>query len=434
MEAVPHAVVSRNPRRSSRRATLAAVAVALACASLARAQDEDADAPDEGGGRPWEAYFVGYESEPGMLASGRVLASIQRGASRGFAALADEKPKLAPVWEFPLAAALFLVEHEIGGHGGRAREFDLGPHYGFGYDLSAYTTVDRNPRTNFESAEVAAGGFEATGVLGHRLLLDLYRAGGAEASTVPLLLLAKTDFSLYVQQIDSPGNPDSFVEQLHSGYDPVIYLAARQAARVGADPEDFWNELYDVDFADPLLDRNYDDLREAAIWNALDPALVAAVWSYFGAHLGDGKARIEPLALRLGAGDLALTVGTRAYLSPTWVSKVLDLHLRTPVALVTVWVRQLEGSIDSAYGWGASVHGLELGPLAFHLEGEIWDEPQGPEGPTPVDGWNASAELDWEIAGGIGVSLRFGRKEAGVLPGLPVDEGTYAGFGLLVAR
>lgn len=406
-----------------RRPFLWLAALALLVAPAAGADDT----------KPYDAYFLGYETEPSMLATGRILSSIQRGTSRVFATMAEDKPKLAPAYEFPLALLLFLIEHEIGGHGGRAREFDLGPSYGFGYDLSAYTTVDRNPRTNFESAEVAAGGIEATGVLGHRLLLDLYRDEGAEGSTIPLLLLAKTDFSLYVEQIESPSNEVEFVEQLHSGYDPVIYLAARQAARVGADPEDFWNALYEVDFDDPLLDRNHDDLEAAALWNALDPALVAAAWSYFSDRLGKGELRVRPYALRLGE-ELGLTVGTRAFLSTTWVSRVLDVHLRTPFGLVTVWARDLKGSVETKYGYGAGLHGVWLGPIELHVEGEVWDEPQGPEGPTEQDGWNAGAELDVEIAGGIGVSARFGRKSAGILPGLPVDEGSYVGFGVLVRR
>src|SRR5215208_777048 len=98
----------------------------------------------------FDPLFLGYESEPGMEFGGRTVASLQSVASRGLAALfrAERHPAVAPAWEFPLAAALLLVQHEVGGHGGRAREFGLSPSYSFNYDFSGGTSIDRIPETN----------------------------------------------------------------------------------------------------------------------------------------------------------------------------------------------------------------------------------------------------------------------------------------------
>jgi hypothetical protein len=84
---------------------------------LAQAQTE----PDE-----HDLWFLGYETEPAMDFGGRTLASIQSGISQGIGSIKDvgeRHPGVTPAWEFPVGAALLLVQHEVGGHGGRAREF-----------------------------------------------------------------------------------------------------------------------------------------------------------------------------------------------------------------------------------------------------------------------------------------------------------------------
>ena len=142
---------------------------------------------------------------------------------------------------------------------------------------------------------------------------------------------------------------------------------------------------------------------------------------------------MRPAAIRLGGG-VALTAGTRAFLAPTQVSRILDLHLRTGVGLFSLSARELRGSTERTHGYGASVHGVRAGPVELHLEGESWREPRAPEGATERDGWHLGAEADWQVTGTLGLSLRAGRKSAGVLPGLPLDAGSYVGFGLLYAR
>src|SRR5687767_14847677 len=69
-----------------------------------------------------DLYFLGYETEPAMDFGGRTLTSLHSGLSRAFGSIRDmgeRHPGLAPSWEFPVAAAILLVQHEVGGHGGR---------------------------------------------------------------------------------------------------------------------------------------------------------------------------------------------------------------------------------------------------------------------------------------------------------------------------
>src|SRR4030095_12665895 len=91
---------------------------------------------------------------------------ISRSCSR-IGNVGERHPGLAPAWEFPVGAAVLLIQHEVGGHGGRARGFGFSPRYCFGYELPAATGTKRPPETNEDNALLAAGGVEADGVMAH---------------------------------------------------------------------------------------------------------------------------------------------------------------------------------------------------------------------------------------------------------------------------
>lgn len=386
----------------------------------------------------WEPLFLGWESEPAMDLGGRTVVSLQSLISRGIAGIRDmgeRHPAVAPAWEFPVGAVLLLVQHEVDGHGGRGREFGLGPSYGFGYDLSAYTTTDRPPGTNEEGSLLAAGGTEATGVMAHRVLLDLLRPDGADGAKVPLAMIAKLDLTLYIASTARPGRPgsgdaDDFLEQLEEGNDIAYWLASRQSQRLGGDPADVWFGLYEVDLDDPLLERTWEDARATALWNLLDPSLVTAVVAYFREHVLRGEERVRMPVLRIAEG-LGLTLGTRGALGPREVSRFLDLYAATRQGVFTGYVRDLDSTFDRTYGLGAGVHGLRLGGrLDFGVFVDAWEEPDAREGePRDASGWNATVELNvrphsrWGFAGKLGV------KSEGFLPGLPLADGAYVGLG-----
>jgi hypothetical protein len=85
-----------------------------------------------------------------------------------------------------------------------------------------------------------------------------------------MLLMTKVDLTNYVTGTDKPKADNDFVDQFDDGNDIAIYLVSRQAQRVRADPADVWERRYAVDFADPLLQDNWDDARTTALWNLLD--------------------------------------------------------------------------------------------------------------------------------------------------------------------
>jgi hypothetical protein len=407
--------------RPRTRVLIAGACALLICFAPARAQ---------------EPHGLGWQSEPAMEFGGRSLATIQELSSSFFGrtSAAARQPALAASWEFPTALILFLAQHEVMGHGGRAREFDLGPSYGVGFDFSAYTEIDETPETNEQNILLGAAGSEASTVLSRRLLLDLHQPGGGEGSGVPLLMLSKIDLTLYVMGTLPPGDDEGdFEDQYEEGNDVAYYLVSRQALRAGADPAQVWDGDYPIDFDDRLLDENWDEVRLTALWNLLDPAFVMSIVGYFQQHLGEGERHVTPLVWKVSPG-LGLTLGTRGALGVGEVSRFMDLYMITKRGIGSLYVRDLDSSTDRTYGFGAGFHRAPLGShLRLSVQGDWWDEPAAAERSEPISGWNATLEIDWAIRGGWGVSAMVGKKSGGFYPGLPADRGAYTGFGILAS-
>ena len=189
----------------------------------------------------YDPFFLGYETEPGMDYGGRTLSSVQSAIGRAIGSLphVDRHPGLAPAWEFPIGAFLTVVQHEVDGHGGRAREFGLGPSYGFGFDFSGYTTTRLAPATHTENMLIGTAGVESDGMMARRILLDALRPEGTDGAKIPLAFMGKLDLSLYVSEVRRPASDaQRFVDQYRQGNDMAFYLVARQAARRGARPAD----------------------------------------------------------------------------------------------------------------------------------------------------------------------------------------------------
>jgi hypothetical protein len=392
-----------------------------------------AQTPESATDSTWEPLFLGFGSEPEMDYAGRTVMSLDSLLSRSFSRIGDageRRPGLALAWEFPLGAALLLVQHEVAGHGGRGREFGLSPSYSFGYDFSAATGIERPPATNEENALLAAGGVEADGVMAHRTLLDLLRPEGADGAKVPLAVMAKLDLTLYVSTAEDPDSGEDLVDQYREGNDIAYYLLSRQAQRRGADPASIWDGTYEADLRDRLLGSTWDDARVTALWNLLDPSLVGAMVNYFRQHLFGGSVRVHAPVVRISDG-IGLTLGTRGVLGPQEVSRFLDLHAATRRGVLTVYVRDLDSSIDRTYGVGAGVHGLKLGRnLEIGLSADAWDEPEARERIRSGSGWNATAEVNALFGERWGFAAKAGSKSDGFFPGLPLEEGTYFGFGV----
>lgn len=382
----------------------------------------------------WDPLFLGYGSHPEMDYTGRTVMSLQSGLSRSIGSIRDigeRRPAFAPAWEFPLAAWMLLLQHEVSGHGGRARELGLSPSYEFSF-LSAATGTARPPSTNEENTLIAAGGTESDTVMARRVLLDSLGPDGVDGAKLPLYLMSKLDLSIYVLGTEEgPEAGEDFVDQYRDGNDIVYYVISRQADRRGADPAVVWEGTYQADLSDPLLEATWDDAETTALWSMLDPSMIGAMVGYFRQHVVGGEVRVKAPVLRLSEG-VGLTVGTRGALGPQEVTRFLDLYATTPRGVFSAYVRDLDSSVDRTYGLGAGVHGLRLRPnLELGFGADVWEEPDSLERLRDGNGWNATVELDALLSDRWGVAAKVGAKSEGFFPGLPLEDGPYFGFGVL---
>lgn len=379
-------------------------------------------------------YFLGYESEPSMDYGGRMIVSLHRGVSDLGAVFTRRFPYVAAAYEFPIALLISSVQHEVFGHGARAREYNLDPDYGFGLDASAYTTIDKDPKNNMDLANLCAGGTEADSVMAHRILLDLCDPDGGPACSIPLMFFAKMDFSLYVFSTAKPTEDSAvFTDDYESGNDIALYLVTRQAQRLGGSAVDVWNRDYDIDFDEPELKDTYNQMQSAAVWNMADPMMWASMFLYVRQHLIQGKRRTAAPALPLGP-HAAITIGTRAAMSPDSVTRFADLYLLTDIGIFNVYGRDLQSTEQTTYGFGAAIQRLHLGEaVLLNLAGDLWKNPEGTEEFYDNDsGWNMSSEAQFALGGPVWLALKVGGKSEGFLPGLPSDSGVYGGAGVVV--
>lgn len=383
--------------------------------------------------RVFDAYYLGFESEPAMDAGGQDVVTVHSLISRGLGKV-TRTSYAAPAYEFFFAAGLSTFQHEVFGHGSRAREYNLDPVYSFGVDFSGGTGLNRDPTTMEQNIMIAGGGTEGDSVMANRILRDLYTGDGTDGSKIPLMALAKIDFSLYCLITPDPSDSrEDFEDAYTNGNDIAYYITARQAQRRQANPADVWNNDYAIDFGDPMLEDNYDELRAAALWNLADPAALSAMYAYVADHVIRGKTQVRPPVIPLGGG-FGLTAGTRAFMGPQEVTRFLDLYLVTPGPLVMLYARDLQSSVDQTFGYGGGLYKIPLGPrLKLSLLGDAWQVPESAEKLYQGTGWNGCGEVEAMFSDHIGVSCKIGNKSAGFFPGTPMEEGVYGGAGVLVA-
>ena len=72
--------------------------------------------------RAFDAYFLGFETDPAMDYGGASVVSVHSLLSRGISRVVPIS-YAAPAYEFFFAAGLSTFQHEVFGHGSRGREF-----------------------------------------------------------------------------------------------------------------------------------------------------------------------------------------------------------------------------------------------------------------------------------------------------------------------
>ncbi len=399
--------------------------------------DGESAEPDRGS--VWGPYFLGFETEPAMDAGGRLVASAHGLLTdAGWRVL--HRMRIVPTsYETLFGLGLSVVQHEVFGHGSRAREYNLNPAYGFGLDFSGYTSVRRDPQNNLQMVTLASGGTEGGSLLARRLLLAFCAPDGWPAAATPLMFFTKTDLSLYVFSTAKPRRPDerettvrSFVDDYKNGNDIALYLVSRQAQRQGGQAVDVWTRTYEPDLTEPEIREVWKHAQTAAAWNMADPMMWGSVFLYLKEHLFQRRRVTTPPALPFGDG-FGVTVGTRAFLGPDSVSRFLDLYILTPSAVLAVYGRELISTEETRLGFGAGIYRLRVGSgVTLSVAGDLWENPAAPERfEEEAQGWNVNSEIDMTLGGPLALSVKIGAKGKGFFPGTPGEAGLYGGGGLV---
>jgi hypothetical protein len=297
-----------------------------------------------------------------------------------------------------------------------------------------FTYVEEEPEMIDDVAVLAAGGTEANGVLAYRIIGDSLSQRHLRCDTVPFMLFAKLDLSLYALSTPRPRNTEGsraeFDQAYEDGNDIAVYLAARQARRAEADASSLWNRDYAIDYAETALRDDYDEVQATAAWNMIDPMLWMSLFSYVKGHLIDGQDLADAPAFGEASG-YAVAMGTRGALGPAEVSRFLDMYVLTPLGLCSVYVRDLKSTLERSMGYGACLSGLRCGDCAtVSVHGDTWANPDATNIERDAHGSNVSAELALSVHAKWTVWSKLGWKSEGFFPGLPGDGGIYGGVGL----
>ena len=210
----------------------------------------------------------------------------------------------------PVAWWFGVVEHEVFGHGGRARELgsSAGFHLGSPWaGRTSYSTFDAGGLSDEDLLRVYAGGSEANGSTATGIEREL--AAGRSARPLEWLFLASNRLvaSDYVLRTtpDPMKDPAGFHAEWSGGGDVARYLGylhARYHGQTTVTPTG----------SSPALIAQYRRLRRQAYWNAADPGTWLSLWSV-GRQIGTGR-ESAPLPLPTLAGRRFLPI-----LSSDWL-------------------------------------------------------------------------------------------------------------------
>lgn len=331
----------------------------------------------------------------------------------------------------PIAELTALASHEVGGHGGRARELELEPTYVF-YLPGIYRRIFA-PSDHGESGAYTQ--YLAPGVVeGDRALVGTL--GGLEANYlhawwIQARILRSEGWvhhgDLLVYAVSKLAYADSFFsvpESGESGNDIASYVTGLQ------DRSNQWR----------AEDRRRiaRHLGAAYLWNVFDPTLLYAVYGTLVSSVWQGK-RFSKMPLPSIEGTTVL-LSPRFGLTPFGAEHFVDLFLARGGTLVDAYARVGSSGLYDYYGAGARVLGVRAGErVSLGAELDVWRQPEILLDERAVYaqpyrlGMNAGAYADVRVASIVGVTGKLASKTPGYLSGQPLGGGIHGYVGVSLA-
>lgn len=251
-----------------------------------------------------------------------------------------------------------------------------------------------------------AGGVNATQAAARLLRTSMLEKDAVDWTYLPQFIMDKADFTLYALNAPRP----SEVGPLDDANDMVNY-ARRYAQRSGRDPDEV-----------------HKDLVRGAVWNALDPMNVMAIYGYGFKYLIQGEKSMPNPMVKIGEREYM--AGTEFHLSEVGPMYGLNLLSRDPRDGSLV---EVAPSMGDRGQWGLR-GALSNLPVSDGIRGrvglEVWNQREAAEESAKRWGGSASAGLDVRLGKKVGLGFEGGWKTEGASLGKGIDEGPFMRAGL----
>ncbi len=423
--------------------------VALSAALLAIASEPDGgSALPEPAGRPPIELELLASATFSMEVGARTLSSFERltaftaftlsqtlafdetGPWRRFAAIAGRLARLA-LLDGPISAFLATVQHEVFGHGARARELGAWPEYGFSvpppYGLllgpQQYLGVTYYPATLVtgradRDLPLSAGGIEANIFLAHLSSMRIIAARRERFATEALGYLINQ--SAYFSRWFSPR--------------PF----AVDSRGVTDDPDAYFQVLLQRFNLSGAQTQVSDRLRGAAFSQLLNPLVWLSLYQVVFEFVGRG-AHWSPIP-RLRVGAVELLPVTRFALSPFGAEHTLDVVIMAQRFTLDASVRAVSTGLAFSSGAGARLFGWK--PVRWLEVGgslDLWVQPELlPDYRNAFDGVlrpgvSAMVEATWRPLDHWGFTAQLGGKSSGYVMSQPLAASVFGHAGVVLS-
>lgn len=329
----------------------------------------------------------------------------------------------------PLELFLGTVEHEVFGHGARAREQGRWPGYELTiplpYRLIVSPSQSFNGATNvsptgFADADlpVASAGIEANVYSGYFQSLEVLRRGGLTQYWESMHYFGgwATYFGRWVDptilgKANASGDLDWYAQLLAQRYD-----------RFGATAERELNQR----------------LRVAYFASFADPMLWLSAYQLFVEYLGRGHRWSNVPQWHVGGAALFLL--TRFGLTPFGAEHTLDVTISSRALTLDVSGRFTSTGLAPAWGIGARLFrwtprpGLELGAsLDGWIQPELLPNWRNAFDGRILPGLSGMAEATWFPIEGLGLVVQLGAKSRGYVMSQPLESGLFVFAGVTLS-
>lgn len=305
--------------------------------------------------------------------------------------------------EWVLANLAMVTQHEVFGHGARAREFDLANvsyHVDFWHGATYFSRAGNSQLHINQKAALAAGGMEGTSILAKQLQTSWMNGNNTiDSREASMYLVNSLDQSRYV------------------------FGTSRNSFSADNDVVSYMNHVNSWHGSHVL---NTINLRRKIVWDLLDPMLYYSILSLYN-YIWQGESKTSFSTLSMGSASFMPT--TRTLLTPwgpelqllnhfrTADNKYLGVHLRT-------------GRTGGTMSHGVDLHVnpiAEFENLSFNNKLAVWYQPHILKATTAATNSNKFGFAEffgaaYRVNRSVYSIAEIGFKTSGYLPGTPLTK------------